>query len=93
MNTHPSEDAFKVFPGDDLPQIVPSDVCLRCDVCCRFPERESFLRPYFTAQERERATTCGLETTRLPDPPNRRSDSIPHPTDAGYICPAFDTTT
>ncbi len=32
-----------------LPQIVPRQICFRCDVCCRFPEPDSFLRPYFTA--------------------------------------------
>lgn len=81
------------LPGDDLPQIVPSDVCLRCDVCCRFPERESFLRPYFTAQERERAIAAGLAPDLLPDPTGGRITLVPHPTDDGYICPAFDPTT
>jgi Fe-S-cluster containining protein len=81
------------LPGDDLPQIVPSDMCLRCDVCCRFPERESFLRPYFTAQERERAIASGLAPDLLPDPAGGRIELVPHPAGDGYICPAFDTTT
>ncbi|MFZ5863753.1 MAG: YkgJ family cysteine cluster protein [Nitrospirota bacterium] len=84
---------IKALPGDDLPQIVPSELCLRCDVCCRFPERESFLRPYFTAQERERAIAAGLASDRLPDPAGGRVELVPHPTDDGYICPAFDVTT
>jgi hypothetical protein len=59
MNPHGAQAGAHQLPGDALPQIVPSDLCLRCDVCCRFPERESFLRPYFTAQERERAIASG----------------------------------
>ena len=32
-------------------QIVPGKVCFACDVCCRFPEQDSALRPYFTKEE------------------------------------------
>jgi Fe-S-cluster containining protein len=81
------------LPGDDLPQIVPSDLCLRCDVCCRFPERESFLRPYFTPQERERAIASGLDADLLPEPAGGKIRLIPHPAGEGYICPAFDPAT
>ncbi len=34
-----------------VPQLVPSKTCLTCEVCCRFPEADIFLRPYFTAEE------------------------------------------
>lgn len=36
---------------ENLKQIVPSSACLRCDVCCRYPERTSSLSPYFFAEE------------------------------------------
>ncbi len=81
------------LPGDDLPQIVPSEVCLRCDVCCRFPERESFLRPYFTPQERERAIASGLDPALLPQVTGGKIRLVPHPTGEGFICPAFDPVT
>ncbi len=81
------------LPGDDLPQIVPSDLCLRCDVCCRFPERESVLRPYFTAQERDRAIASGLDPDLLPELSGGKIRLIPHPAGEGYICPAFDPDT
>ena len=32
-------------------QIVPPEMCFKCDVCCRFPEKDSFLAPYFTREE------------------------------------------
>ena len=40
-------------------QIVPSRVCFTCDVCCRFPERDSPLRPYFTREEIQAAFEIG----------------------------------
>src|SRR5438445_13763388 len=40
-------------------QIVPSRVCYTCDVCCRFPERDSPLRLYFTREEMQAAITRG----------------------------------
>lgn len=90
MDPHGPQAGADHLPGDALPQIVPSDLCLRCDVCCRFPERESFLRPYFTAQERERAIAAGLAPDLLPEPAGGKIRLIPHPTGEGYICPAFD---
>lgn len=68
-------------------------MCLRCDVCCRFPEQESFLRPYFTPQERERAIANGLSPEALPDSAGGRIRLIPHPHGDGYVCPAFDVST
>ncbi|HEY5627110.1 MAG TPA: hypothetical protein VIR79_04150, partial [Nitrospira sp.] len=44
-----------------LPQLVPSSTCLRCEVCCRFPDPDSPLRPYFTEQEVSRAVAGGVE--------------------------------
>lgn len=35
-----------------LKQFVPSDVCLKCDGCCRFKEEKSAWRPKVTAEER-----------------------------------------
>jgi Fe-S-cluster containining protein len=93
MDSRTPQSVSDALPGDDLPQIVPSDVCLRCDVCCRFPERESFLRPYFTAQERERAIAAGLEADLLPESAGGKIRLIPHPTGDGHICPAFDPAT
>lgn len=81
------------LPGDALPQIVPGEVCLRCDVCCRFPERESFLRPYFTAEERERAIAHGLAPEHLPEARGGRIRLVPHPAGEGCLCPSFDPAT
>lgn len=76
-----------------LPQIVPSQVCLRCDVCCRFPEPDSFLRPYFTADEVRRAVAAGLPPASFADPRGGQVVVVPNPAGEGYLCPAFDPAT
>ena len=77
----------------DLPQAVPNERCLRCDVCCRFPEKESPLRPYFTEAEIARAVAHGVPAAAFPDVSGGRITLIPHPQGEGYICPAFDAGT
>jgi len=79
-------------PGADLPQLIPSDVCLACEVCCRFPERENFLRPYFTGSEIEKAVAAGAPPEWFPDSRGSRIRLRPHPEGEGYICPFFETT-
>ena len=76
-----------------LPQLVPSRTCLQCDVCCRFPDPDSALRPYFTENEITRALAGGVEETAFP---NRRGSQvmlIPEPQGDGYLCPAFEAAT
>ncbi len=76
-----------------LPQLVPSRVCLSCDVCCRFPEEDSFLRPYFTAEEISRAIARGLDSTQFPESVGCQVSLVPNPSGEGYLCPAFDPST
>ncbi|MCX5722101.1 MAG: phosphatidylglycerol lysyltransferase domain-containing protein [Nitrospirae bacterium] len=76
-----------------LPQFVPSRTCLQCDVCCRFPDPDSALRPYFTEQEITGALAGGLEGAAFP---NRRGSQVvlvPDQAGEGYLCPAFDSAT
>ena len=82
-----------VTPPIALPQLVPSRTCLQCDVCCRFPDPDSALRPYFTENEIARALAGGVEETAFP---NRRGSQVilvPDPQGDGYLCPAFDAAT
>ncbi len=76
-----------------LPQIVPSQTCATCEVCCRFPERDSFLRPYFTPQEIARAVARGVDETRFPHPDGCQIEVAPHPDGEGFLCPALDPIT
>jgi Fe-S-cluster containining protein len=76
-----------------LPQIVPSAVCLNCSVCCRFPEAESALRPFFTREEIQRALEAGLNPAYFPNQNGSQITLVPHPSGEGYLCPAFDLAT
>jgi uncharacterized protein len=75
---------------ETLPQTVPSAVCLTCSVCCRFPERDSVLRPYFTRTEIERTVEAGLDRSHFKDPNGSQVTLVQHPSAEGYLCPAFD---
>jgi len=79
-----------IFPKA-LPQVVPSSACFQCDVCCRFPEADSFLRPYFAEQEIQAAVAHGLPLGSFPDRSGSQIDLVENPLGEGYLCPAFDT--
>ena len=72
-------------------QIVPSRVCFACDVCCRFPETDSALRPYFTKEEIQTAVARGLSPDAFPDHAGSKVAVVPQ--GEGYRCPAFDPQT
>ncbi len=75
-----------------IPQIVPSRRCFSCDVCCRFPEKDSFLRPFFTREEIQAAIRTGISPEFFSDPDGCQIDVIPNPLPGaeGYICPCFN---
>ncbi|GJL56278.1 MAG: hypothetical protein NPIRA02_34100 [Nitrospirales bacterium] len=81
------------MPTSAIPQIVPSRVCLSCEVCCRFPERESFLRPFFTKPEIGQAITGGVDSKFFSNAEGCQVDVVPNPSGEGYVCPAFDAET
>lgn len=80
-------------PPISLPQLVPSRTCLQCDVCCRFPDPDSTLRPYFTENEIARALAGGVDETAFPDRSGSQVILIPTSHGEGYLCPAFDAAT
>lgn len=79
--------SLPIIPG---PQTVPSAICFGCRTCCRFPEQDSVLRPYFTAQEIQQAVAHGLQPSSFPDARGSQIHVVPHPTDEGFLCPALD---
>ena len=74
-----------------LPQLVPSSACFRCEVCCRFPDPDSPLRPYFTEEEISQAVELGLGAQAFPDRHGCQVVVVPNPQGEGYICPAFES--
>jgi Fe-S-cluster containining protein len=82
-----------VIPPIALPQLVPSRTCLQCDVCCRFPDPDSALRPYFTEHEITCALAGGVEAMAFSDRQGSQVLLVPASDGEGYHCPAFDATT
>ena len=76
-----------------LPQLVPGSACFRCDVCCRFPEADSFLRPYFTQQEIAAAVAQGVAAASFPSAAGAQITLVQNLMGEGYLCPAFDPAT
>lgn len=76
-----------------LPQLVSRTACAQCDVCCRFPEPDSFLRPYFTAREIRAALSRGLAASCFDDPAGSQVTLVHDPQGEGCLCPAFDPAT
>ncbi|MGQ0811139.1 MAG: YkgJ family cysteine cluster protein, partial [Nitrospiraceae bacterium] len=62
-------------------------------MCCRFPESDSFLRPYFTAEEIRQALDGGIDPSHFPTRDGCQISVVPHPRGEGYLCPAFDPLT
>lgn len=83
-------DLIQITP---IPQHMPSPVCLSCDVCCRFPDVDSFLRPYFTAHEIAEAISRGIDAEAFPDRQGSQIRVVPNPAGEGYVCSAFDPAT
>ena len=83
----------QTLPMAPLPQVVPSAVCMVCDVCCRFPDADSPLRPYFTQTEIHKAIEAGIAASFFPSLSGGRIRLVPQGTGEGYQCPAFDAET
>jgi Fe-S-cluster containining protein len=47
----------------DIPQFVPSKVCLSCEGCCRFKEEASPWRPKISREEVDRICRAGKKST------------------------------
>lgn len=77
-----------------LYQIIPSEVCFSCDVCCRFLAADSPLAPIFTEIERNKAVTQGADPKLFRSQADSASAQIQlKPHNDLYICPFFDPET
>ena len=76
-----------------LPQLVPSRACMTCEICCRFPDPDSVLRPYFTAEEIARAVGHGLPSAAFPDTQGCQVLLVPDAKGEGFHCPGFESET
>jgi Fe-S-cluster containining protein len=75
-----------------LKQFVPSEFCLKCDVCCRFGEKNSPYAPKFLAEEAQRL----FDGDRFKPDNNFPGNLSPSPiasTNAAYVCQFFSPLT
>ena len=81
-------------PYPKLQQIIPSEVCFSCDVCCRFLEVDSPLAPIFTQREKARVVAEGADPVLFRPQVDGKSAQIQlKPHDDFYICPFFEPET
>lgn len=81
-------------PRPTLYQIIPSEVCFSCDVCCRFLEVDSPLAPIFTDTEKKKAIAHGADPILFHQQADSASAQIQlKPHNDFYICPFFDPET
>ena len=77
-----------------LYQIIPSEVCFSCDVCCRFLEADSPLAPIFTETERQKAVAHGINPMLFRPQADGKSAQIRLKRHKDfYICPFFEPET
>ena len=77
-----------------LYQIIPSEVCFSCDVCCRFLEADSPLAPIFTEAEMEEVIAHGADPALFRLQADGKSAQIQlKPHKDFYICPFFEPET
>jgi uncharacterized protein len=76
-----------MFP--QICQLIPSEICLQCPVCCRFPDKQAGLSPFFFEEERTRAEDlCGskIRNAFRQEGPSK-AELVPY-RDA-YACPFY----
>ncbi len=77
-----------------LYQIIPSEVCFSCDVCCRFLELDSPLAPIFAETEKQHAISQGATPASFQLQADGESSRIKlKPYKDFYICPFFEPET
>ena len=79
---------------DALKQLIPSEVCLKCQVCCRFPTPESDMFPVFMKEEASRLSSVHQSLLALKDGVSRPVASPYHGVNGQECaCPFFNPVT
>jgi Fe-S-cluster containining protein len=73
------------------PQLVPSEICLECPVCCRFPEKKAALSPFFFPAERQSVDVLPVSGSF-----QEKTKGLPSKAELikcghGYACSFFDS--
>ncbi|MCH7762025.1 DUF2156 domain-containing protein [candidate division TA06 bacterium] len=90
---------------DPLKQLIPSEICLKCQVCCRFPSPESDMFPVFMKEEMDHLSpeyraffdpvvdTPSKETTQKDGVFRPAAKSYPGESPQACACPFFNPVT
>ncbi len=90
----PTDEKETCMSRPKLYQIIPSEVCFSCDVCCRFLESDSPLAPIFTEAEKRHAISQGVDPTLFQPQADGKSSQIELKSYKDfYICPFFEPET
>ena len=73
-----------------LPQLIPSEICLECPVCCRFPEKQAALSPFFFPEERNLAEALRSKGNFREPAPGAASKAELVKCGHGFACSFFD---
>ncbi len=73
-----------------LKQLIPSETCLACEICCRYPDRQSSMAPVFSLKEQQKGVELGLPKQSFPiSEPGRGARIRVTEGESCYRCPAF----
>ena len=78
---------IKVAMFPQVPQLIPSELCLECPVCCRFPDREAGMSPFFFPEERTRVERSERAAFRKKEGASK--DELV-PCGHGFACPFYE---
>ncbi|GEM_PF-330866 len=73
-----------------LKQLIPSEICLACEVCCRYPDRQTLMAPVFSREEQQKAVELGLPKQSFPTPEPGRGARIRVTTGESSSTASFD---
>jgi Fe-S-cluster containining protein len=73
-----------------LPQLIPSETCLDCPVCCRFPEKQAALSPFFFPEERSLVESTPLKGSFREEGPGAPSKAELVACGHGFACSFFN---
>lgn len=69
----------------ELKQLIPQETCLKCEVCCRFSDKNSVWAPVLSGDEARNLANKDLSKVKILD--NNQFELIA--TNGGYICPCL----
>jgi Fe-S-cluster containining protein len=70
-----------------IKQIVPQEVCLKCQGCCRFSEQDSVWLPHLLGEEIQELLKKNFPPSLISQDKNIRS--VPYPKQNNFICSFF----